>query len=977
VDTKDWPLADIGILRAIGAAVIVADPDGVVIGWNPAAEELYGWSADEALGEKVGSLIGMPSRQIEPYESMASALAGRSTTTEWACRNRANEIVPVRATLSPLRDDAGLIIGVVGVSVSIAMEVETRQALEESERRFRALVDHATDGIVMHDADGILTYVSPSLLRRLGDPEEEVIGRSGLDFVEPFDASQLRSLIAGSIPGNEIGPVEMRLRCADGSLMPFEGFRTDLLDDPHVASVVWNLHDCTDRLLADEALRASESRYRSIVETAEEGIWIHDVDGRITFANPKMAALVGVTPAQLERRSFFEFVDPGDREWASAKLTRQMGGISEQYESRLLKADGSFCDVLISASPVRDADGTVTGVLQMVTDIGDRKRFEAESSRLVLEDSLTGLASRALVMDRVSQLLARQKRENGLAAVLFLDLDNFKRVNDSLGHDAGDRLLCETARRIRAAVRPEDTVGRFGGDEFVVVLDRLDSAEQAVIVAERISDVMRVPVTIDGAEVMTTASIGVALTPANDAGSLMRDADTAMYRAKERGGSRHELFDSSLRARAVARLELEHDLRRAIEQREFRVHYQPVVDLDGKIVSFEALARWAHPERGQISPGEFIPLAEATGLIVNLGEWILNQACSDLSRWRSQPGYGDLTVAVNLSGRQLAETGFPATVAGILAAHNLDPEAICLEITESVLMDDAVTATAALTAIHDLGVRLAVDDFGTGYSSLLYLRRFPVDALKLDRFFVAGIDSNDQDPAIVRAVIELAHSLGLAAVAEGVETRGQLEALQAMKCDFAQGFHWSPGVPSEAVDGLLRQGTLGPATAQAIPVAVADAGATGEGASPTPATYRASVLVVDDSEGERSLMYHHLEASGWFRVVGDAGNAESAVELAARTKPDIVLLDMAMPGKSGLETLPSLLEVSPTTRVAVLSGYVSAALRLQAFAAGAVAVFEKSAPFESILEQLRVMSPNCAVVGIRSEGSLPTRNGTS
>jgi diguanylate cyclase (GGDEF)-like protein len=638
-----------------------------------------------------------------------------------------------------------------------------------------------------------------------------------------------------------------------------------------------------------------------------------------------------------------------------------VAGESDHYECSLLRTDGGRIHVLVSASPVVNGDGDVTGVLQMVTDISDRKQMEQENFRLVMEDGLTGLASRALVVDRIAQILAHHRRQPGLAAVLFMDLDNFKTINDSLGHGAGDRLLQEQARRIQSVCRPEDTVGRFGGDEFVVVLGHLDTVDQATLVATRIAEVLARPVSLDGVEVITTVSIGVATTPTTDPESIMRDADTAMYRAKERGGNCHQLFDHTLRVRALDRIDLERDLRRAVEEHEFRVHYQPVITLDGRIVGFEALARWYHPTRGLVPPGDFIPVAESTGIIVDLGSWILDQACHDLSRWRSRPGGEQLTVAVNLSGRQLLEPDLPSRVAEVLARHHLEGRALWLEITESVLMDDVHAANSALAAVHDLGVNLAVDDFGTGYSSFLYLRRFPVDALKLDRFFVAGMNQSDEDLVIVRTVVELAHSLNLVAIAEGVETEEQRSTLAAMGCDFAQGFLWSPGVPTEEADAMVEAMRLdqhaGPAP-QTNDAKPQDRVAAGDGSSTDPMADRLSVLLVDDSEGDRSLLTDRLEATGAYEVVGEAADGRTAIVLTGELHPDIVLLDMAMPGMNGLETLPQLLEDSPTTRVVVLSGYLSKGLRDLAMAAGAASICEKGMGFDAIVDQLIQLDPS-------------------
>jgi diguanylate cyclase (GGDEF)-like protein/PAS domain S-box-containing protein len=822
--------------------------------------------------------------------------------------------------------------------------IEAANLLQASERRLRALVANAFDGIAVLDVHGMLTFASPPLCAILGKQEHEIVGHPGLSFVDAVDGAEMRSMVLGSEPGERIGPIDLRLRVSGGEWRPFEGYRTDLIDDPDVQGIVWNLRDVsesreaalalsrseerlqalaagssdvtvvnatsgfaiyagpslervlgyrsdefvgtpydafvhpddlavtiataadailagrrtwsskyrirhgdggwrwvhtrfsdfhdnpaiggivanirdvTDETLAEQALKESESRYRSMVETAAECISIHLLDGRIVFANPRMATLLGTTVEELEGSSIFDLVTESERATAVTKFHRHHEDIADQSEFTLVKADGTSCDVLISSSPVRDGEGNVTGALSMMTDITERKLAEAENARLALEDSLTGVASRALVVDRVGQLVARQGRLHGIAAVLFMDLDDFKQVNDSRGHSVGDQVLREVANRVQQSVRPQDTVGRYGGDEFVVILDRLDTVADAVVVAERIIEALGEPIVIGGSSVTARASLGISFTPADSADSLMRDADLAMYRAKERGGGCFELFDASLGARVQERREFEGDLRTAVDNHEFQLHYQPVVGLDGRLHGFEALARWHHPRRGMVPPAEFIPVAESTGAIVELGRWILEQASHDLDRWQQEPGWSNLTMAVNLSGRQLVGPGIVDAVASVLASHRFSPNALCLEITESVLMDDTFAVTAALTSIHDLGVQLAVDDFGTGYSSLLYLRRFPVDALKLDRSFVSGINDNPLDSTIVRSVIDLAHSLGLTSVAEGVETGEQLVALQAMGCDLAQGFFWSPGIPADQVDSMLSGDGFLPVTGRLVAV---------------------------------------------------------------------------------------------------------------------------------------------------------------
>ena len=439
----------------------------------------------------------------------------------------------------------------------------------------------------------------------------------------------------------------------------------------------------------------------------------------------------------------------------------------------------------------------------------ERHRVNDRLSQLALHDPLTGLPNRALVMDRLGQALARAQRQESSLALFFLDLDRFKVVNDGLGHSAGDQLLIAVAARLKAVVRPTDTVARFGGDEFVILSEDVPDRDHAAIVAERIADALARPVSVAGREVPVTVSIGMVITNGehDDPESLIRDADVAMYRAKERGRARYELFDSTMRERVTERLETEAALRLALARDELRVLYQPEFSLrDGSIVGVEALLRWDHPDRGLLTPAEFLSLAEDTGLIVPMGMWALGEACRQAQAWRED--HGDLdsfTVWVNFSARQLTQPDIPEIVADIVSRTLVDPTRLGIEITESVLMEDLEAVGSALRGLKQLGVQLAIDDFGTGFSSLSFLKRFPVGVLKVDRSFVAGLGRDPGDSAIVRAVIGLAHSLGLVAVAEGVKTPEQLSTLRSWGCDVAQGYHL--GVPSDArtIDALLRR----------------------------------------------------------------------------------------------------------------------------------------------------------------------------
>jgi diguanylate cyclase (GGDEF)-like protein len=472
------------------------------------------------------------------------------------------------------------------------------------------------------------------------------------------------------------------------------------------------------------------------------------------------------------------------------------------------------------------AEQNVEGQQRYIAEL-ERVSRELQESRehfrhAAFHDSLTELPNRTLLADHLRLAIERARRHpEHLFAVLFLDLDRFKNINDSLGHAAGDRLLVETARRLEHCSRPSDTVARLGGDEFAVLLDGLDSAGDAVRVAERVQEELMRPFHLGGHEVYTAASIGITLSTHgyDDPENVLRDADTAMYRAKEKGKARYELFDAEMHADALARLRLENDLRRAVEHREFEVYYQPVVTLStGRLSGFEALVRWRHPERGMVSPAEFIPLAEETRLITEIGGWVLDEACRQLSEWRELiPSQQHLSVSVNLSSKQLTQPGFAERVRRTLRETGLPAHCLKLEITESAVMENAETAASLLAQLRALGIHLSIDDFGTGYSSLSYLHRFPVDTLKVDRSFVAKMTDNSENGEIVRTIITLASNLGMCVVAEGVETEEQHARLEALGCEYGQGYLYSKPVEAEAALAFIRHGVSTPHAQVSVP----------------------------------------------------------------------------------------------------------------------------------------------------------------
>ncbi len=558
-------------------------------------------------------------------------------------------------------------------------------------------------------------------------------------------------------------------------------------------------------LLQREALRQSEERFRSLVQNASDVIAILDSDGRIGYTSPAVRSVLGQSPEDLRGANVLDLVHVEERSAAVTYLDNvlaQPGG-TLVTELRLRHSDGSWHDFEIVANNMLQQPA-VEGIVATCRDITQRKAFERELSRLAFSDTLTGLPNRALLTDRLSHALARADRLTKRVAVMFLDLDRFKVVNDSLGHASGDQLLVDVANRISSCLRSGDTAARLGGDEFTILLEDVDDESQAVEIAERINHALRWPITLEGREVFVSASIGIALsTRGLGPDGLLRNADLALYRAKADGRARYAVFDPSMEARALERLEVETDLRHALDRDELRVYFQPVVDLaSGTINEVEALVRWDRPGFGIVSPMVFIPIAEETGLIVQIGQWVLEEACRWAHRWQacsSQP----LVVSVNLSARQFQNPELLADIRRTLDETGLDPRLLKLEITESIVMQDAVATIETLQAFKALGIRVAIDDFGTGYSSLSYLKRLPVDTLKIDRSFVNGLGLDSQDTAIVDSVVALARTLHLSVTGEGVETTAQARHLRQLGCERGQGFLFAQPLPPEDVEKML------------------------------------------------------------------------------------------------------------------------------------------------------------------------------
>ena len=561
----------------------------------------------------------------------------------------------------------------------------------------------------------------------------------------------------------------------------------------------------------------SEERFRSLVQNASDATAILDADWRIRYVTPASERVWGHMAEELLGTSASAIVHLDDQEAAGAFFAEALEHPSTNMttELRLRHANGTWREFEVIANNLLDQPA-VAGLVLTGRDVTERKDFERQLQQLAFHDSLTGLPNRALLTDRLERALERADRLFSRVAVLFIDIDNFKLINDGLGHGAGDRLLVAFADRLRGCIRAGDSTARLGGDEFIFLLEDISASTEATEVAERVAEVLRAPLSVGDREVIVSASIGIALhTPHRErTESILRKADLALYRAKAAGKARWALFEATMETDALERLELEADLRRALERNEFRVVYQPIISLrDGRVVEVEALARWQHPVRGHISPAQFIPIAEETGLIEPLGLWVLEEACGQAVRTQTEVASAQsLVMSVNVSGRQFQAPGLVDQIKRVLAETGLAPNQLKLEITESVLMRDLDGTIDRMKALADIGVRLAIDDFGTGYSSLSYLKQFPVGTLKIDRSFVDGLPSDPQALAIVRGILALAEALDLSVTAEGIETSAQQEQLRDLGCDRGQGYLFAKPLPAARLaDWIARRSSFGSA----------------------------------------------------------------------------------------------------------------------------------------------------------------------
>jgi diguanylate cyclase (GGDEF)-like protein/PAS domain S-box-containing protein len=841
-----------GLVQNLAEGVTVLAADGSVKYSSPSAARMMGFETGHGMG-KVGLDFVVDEDRERAAEIVGRAFSEPGIQGPITLRvHAANGAVRVVEALGHNRLDDPEVEGIVVTTRDITARVEAEQAAERSDARLSALVQNLSDVITVVDTTGAIIYTSPAAHEVFGFVEGDTSYVDPLARVHPDERDAVIEAFGEQIAGSTIEPVRFRLEAGDGEWHYVEAVARDMTEDPAVGGIVVTTRDVTARtraefLVADQAhvltLIARGSplpvTLAALCEVTERhvrgatcGVLLVDQHRQILrlSSGPRVPVelaeachdvpIVGTEDAlgtTVSRGASSVVLDiANDPRTVSIREVAQQCGVGGIWTNPIFDSDGrSVLGALVTfLEDAREPGAAEREVAQMFAQTAaiaiERQAAEDLLAHRANHDLLTGLPNRGLFVDFLGQALARSVREGDGIAVLFLDVDRFKHVNDGLGHDAGDVLLREIARRLKEAVRPSDVVARFGGDEFTVLcagLDPVGAEEQASELAQRLLDSIERPLHLDGEDRRLSASLGIAMAcPASTPDGLLHDADAAMYEAKQRGKARYEIFDDGMRSAMNARLDLEARLERAIERDEFRLVVQPIVDLPtGRCVAAEALLRWQDPDLGFVTPDAFIGLAEDTGLIIPIGEWALEEACRLVAKWEDLGLLApEFTMAVNLSARQVGQADLVERVRAVIERSGPTASRLCLEITESVLMEES--SVAAMTALKALGVRLSIDDFGTGYSSLGYLKRFPVDSVKVDRSFVDGLGVEGEDSAIVAAVVSLGHALGLSVVAEGVETSGQLHQLLALGCDRAQGYWFSgPREPAEFVALLHAQ----------------------------------------------------------------------------------------------------------------------------------------------------------------------------
>jgi diguanylate cyclase (GGDEF)-like protein/PAS domain S-box-containing protein len=776
---------------------------------NAAMSRLLGRPVEELIGVHVDSLTHPSAPASRAWELLDEDASG-TLEYERAYQRPDGIRVPARLFAALVRNRDGTPQNIAAFVVDLTDQKRAEEALRSREVLFQALLERASDVAVVTAPDGTVVYANTSVAS-FGYSPDQVLGQAGFDFVHPED----RLLVEAAFVQVQRRPEEplslvYRHLHADGGFRWVEAWLSNKIEDPQIGGIVINLRDVTARVESERALQESQERYRVIVETAQEGIWVVNPQGRTVYVNRKMADIAGCSIDQLYARGVLDLLDVDDAATLSRRLLDRRTAGTEEYEIHLRHPDGTPRCLQVRSSPLWYAEQEFVGSLGMVSDITEMKRVERALRRQALYDDLTHLPNRTLLKDRLEQ--AKERYARGVTdsvAIVFLDVDQLKLVNDSVGHGAGDLLLCQLAGRLTAAALPGETVARFGGDEFVVLTEGQTSEQARALARQLLDTVVDEPFDIEGRRVQVTVSVGIASSAVCPPEELLQAAEAAMYVAKRRGDGETQMFDVSLAAEARTRFDLNVELRVALNDDELELWYQPIVEIaTGRLLGVEALARWNHPIRGFVSPDLFVSVAEQGGFVRDLDRWVLRRATAEFSELRAAGHVtGEVYVSVNISALHLTCGDLCTAVSEAVWLADLPASCLGLEVTETAVMGDHESASAVLRRLADDGFGIALDDFGTGYSSLAYLRTLPVSSVKIDRSFVDDAAEGGVDRTICASVIALCRDLGIRAIAEGVETSAQRDMLHELGCPAGQGYLWGKPMNKSALLVWLAEGT--------------------------------------------------------------------------------------------------------------------------------------------------------------------------
>lgn len=790
-------------LEAGSNSVVVTDPAGTVIWVNSAFTRVTGYAAEEVIG-RTPRLWSSATHPQEFYKQLwDTILAGRAWHGKIVNRRKDGNLYSEEMTILPVLSESGKILNFVSIKQDVTEHERDTELLRRSEERYRRLIANLPDVTWTSSEDGQTTYISLNVESVYGYTAEEICARgAGLWFgrVHPEDLERVSQGFQNLFSKNQSFDAEYRIQHKNGEWIWVHdrALRTHTDNGVRYADGVFS--DITARKRAELALIASERRYRSLFENNLSAVFRAAAGGKILDCNPALVTMLGYQSRRelLQRSTADILCDSGEERVLLDRLASE--GSLSNYEIRLKRKDGTPVWALHNIALLPGEDGQPAVIEGTAFDISRRRRAEEELRHLAYYDAVTGLPNRTLLEDRLGKAMAAARRRKEKVALLFLDLDHFKVINDSLGHAAGDLVLNEVANRLRRWVREQDTVARLGGDEFVIVVNGVKEIGDVAVAARRVLDALTAEAVIEGRTLSIGCSLGISIFPDHgaDTVALVKNADAAMYSAKENGRNNFQFFTPEMNAQVVERLNLESDLRGALQRNELFLVYQPQSDIaSGRLIGAEALLRWQHPTLGLIPPDKFIRIAENSGLIIAIGEWVLRTACSQARKWRDE-GLPAVPVAVNVSAVQFRQEGFLDLIRKVLQETGLPPEYLELELTESLIMSNSEGIVSMLRQLKETGVKLSIDDFGTGYSSLSYLRHFPVYKLKVDRSFVREATTNPDDAAITSTIISMAKSLNLKVIAEGVETGEQMLFLSRHGCDEAQGYYFSK--PLSATD---------------------------------------------------------------------------------------------------------------------------------------------------------------------------------